>query len=101
MAYGIVAATRVWYTIKVGEVGTALGGVSATVVHASLSDQDAEDWGWRVPFLLGVFVAPCAYLFTALEETAPLADSGGGAASEKTQQGGSGKPARSGRVAWA
>ena len=43
---------------------------SAFVIFNSLSPTDVSDWGWRVPFLLGVLIVPIGlWLRSALEET--------------------------------
>ena len=40
-------------------LGTLLGGLVATLIRASLSDEDLRSWGWRIPFLCGIFVSVC------------------------------------------
>jgi len=43
---------------------------TAYVIFNSLSPADVSDWGWRVPFLLGVLIVPIGlWLRSALEET--------------------------------
>lgn len=36
--------------------GTMLGSVVGALLHASLSTDDLETWGWRIPFLSGILV---------------------------------------------
>lgn len=38
-------------------VGALLGGIVATVIRNSLSDEALHAWGWRVPFLSGILVS--------------------------------------------
>jgi MHS family proline/betaine transporter-like MFS transporter len=40
----------------------ALGAAVGAVVSNSFSAADLETWGWRVPFLLGLFIGPVGYL---------------------------------------
>src|SRR5262245_2879138 len=47
-----------------------LGSLVGVVLTASLSSDQMNAWGWRVPFLLGVFIAPIAlYIRRQLPET--------------------------------
>ncbi|SDV46844.1 MFS transporter, MHS family, proline/betaine transporter [Chitinasiproducens palmae] len=51
-------------------LGLALGALVATLVNASLDKQQVLDWGWRIPFLLGIIAAPVGMLIRRrLEET--------------------------------
>jgi MHS family proline/betaine transporter-like MFS transporter len=36
----------------------ALGSVSSLAVHSLLSPEDVQSWGWRLPFMLGLLIAP-------------------------------------------
>jgi MFS family permease len=40
----------------------ALGAAVGAIVSNSFSAADLETWGWRVPFLLGLFIGPVGYL---------------------------------------
>ncbi|CAN7569219.1 MFS transporter [Paraburkholderia sp. 22099] len=50
--------------------GLVLGAVVATLVNGLLPKQAVLDWGWRIPFLLGIVAAPAGMLIRKrLEET--------------------------------
>ena len=38
-------------------LGTLLGGIVATVLRRSLTDEQLHSWGWRIPFLSGILVS--------------------------------------------
>ena len=38
-------------------VGTLLGGIVATLIRRSLSEEALYSWGWRIPFLMGILVS--------------------------------------------
>lgn len=38
-------------------LGTLLGGVVATIIRKSLSEEALHSWGWRIPFLCGILVS--------------------------------------------
>ncbi|HDR8982695.1 MFS transporter [Burkholderia vietnamiensis] len=47
-----------------------LGALSGAVLYANLSQSALESWGWRMPFLLGLLIAPVGlYIRTHLDET--------------------------------
>jgi MHS family proline/betaine transporter-like MFS transporter len=47
-----------------------LGALSGAVLYASLDTPSLEAWGWRVPFLLGLLIAPVGlYIRKRLDET--------------------------------
>jgi MFS family permease len=47
-----------------------LGALSGAVLYASLSQAALESWGWRLPFLLGLLIAPVGlYIRSHLDET--------------------------------
>jgi MHS family proline/betaine transporter-like MFS transporter len=51
-------------------LGLALGALVATLVNVVLPKQAVLDWGWRLPFLLGIVAAPAGMLIRRrLEET--------------------------------
>lgn len=50
--------------------GLALGAAVATLVNVSLPKEAVLEWGWRIPFLLGIVAAPAGMLIRKrLEET--------------------------------
>ncbi|MBN3809973.1 MFS transporter [Paraburkholderia sp. Ac-20347] len=60
-------------------LGLALGAVVATIVNVAMPKEVVDDWGWRLPFLLGIFVAPVGMLIRRrLEETLSSAPAHGG-----------------------
>jgi MHS family proline/betaine transporter-like MFS transporter len=51
-------------------LGLALGALVATIVNVALPKQAVLEWGWRLPFLLGIIAAPAGMLIRRrLEET--------------------------------
>jgi MFS family permease len=47
-----------------------LGALSGAVLYANLSQSALESWGWRLPFLLGLLIAPVGlYIRSHLDET--------------------------------
>lgn len=51
-------------------LATMLAGVVGVVLARSLSDQEMMDWGWRIPFFLGLAIVPIGlYLRHNLPET--------------------------------
>ena len=51
-------------------LGLALGAAVATLINVTLSKEAVLAWGWRLPFLLGIFAAPAGMLIRRrLEET--------------------------------
>jgi MHS family proline/betaine transporter-like MFS transporter len=51
-------------------LGLALGALVATLVNVALPKQAVLEWGWRLPFLLGIVAAPAGILIRRrLEET--------------------------------
>jgi MHS family proline/betaine transporter-like MFS transporter len=47
-----------------------LGALSGAVLYASLSQAALESWGWRLPFLFGLLIAPVGlYIRAHLDET--------------------------------
>ncbi|WP_426399342.1 MFS transporter [Ralstonia sp. R-29] len=51
-------------------LGLALGAAVATLINVTLSKDAVLAWGWRLPFLLGIFAAPMGMLIRRrLEET--------------------------------
>jgi MHS family proline/betaine transporter-like MFS transporter len=58
-----------WVQASMG-VANILGALTAFTVSAVLSTDQVRDWGWRVPFVLGLSIAPVGwYLRRSLEET--------------------------------
>jgi MFS family permease len=63
------AAVTAWqgYT---QQLAVFVGSLSGVIVTASLSNEDLYAWGWRVPFVLGIFIAPVGlYIRRQLPET--------------------------------
>jgi MFS family permease len=51
-------------------MGLVLGGLVGVALAAALPPGAAETWGWRVPFLLGILIAPVGlYIRRNLDET--------------------------------
>ena len=51
-------------------MGSIISGLIGVILALSLSDQVANAWGWRVPFLLGILIAPVGfYIRRNLDET--------------------------------
>ena len=64
---GTVAA---WLEASMG-VSNILGALVAFVVTSSLSAQQLQTWGWRVPFIVGLLIVPAGLLLRrTLSETA-------------------------------
>jgi MHS family proline/betaine transporter-like MFS transporter len=62
-------------------LGLALGALVATLVNVALPKQAVLDWGWRLPFLLGIVAAPAGMLIRRrLEETLTDTDTAAAAA---------------------
>jgi len=54
-------------------LGVTAGAVTAMILSGVLSVESLESWGWRVPFLLGVVIAPIgAYIRRHQAETLKL-----------------------------
>ncbi|SEK13932.1 MFS transporter [Paraburkholderia diazotrophica] len=73
------------WNFAAGALGFILAAGVATLINATLSHDDVLAWGWRIPFLAGIVVAPAGVLIRRrLEETLTSTDmrrskSGGGA----------------------
>jgi MHS family proline/betaine transporter-like MFS transporter len=51
-------------------LSAALGGLMGAVLSTSLTPEALQEWGWRVPFLFGILIAPVGgYVRMRLEET--------------------------------
>jgi len=63
------AALTAWQGISqqfAGVMGSAFG----LVLAATLSEEDLYDWGWRVPFMIGILIGPVGlYIRSVLPET--------------------------------
>ncbi|MGE0749792.1 MAG: MFS transporter [Variibacter sp.] len=58
-----------WQQVSVG-AGFLLGSATAALFNAILTPEDLASWGWRVPFILGLFVGLLgAYLRWGLDDT--------------------------------
>jgi len=45
------------YVMAAANAGTLLGGLVATIIRNTLSDEALHSWGWRIPFLSGILVS--------------------------------------------
>lgn len=51
-------------------LGVMLGALTVALLTATLSKEQMQDWGWRVPFVIGILTVPVgAYIRRNLEET--------------------------------
>lgn len=41
--------------------GTLLGSIAASILRSTLTQEQLESWGWRIPFLLGILVSLVAW----------------------------------------
>lgn len=58
-----------WLEASMG-MANILGALAAFTVTVSLSTQEIQSWGWRIPFLFGLLIAPVGlYLRRTLDET--------------------------------
>jgi MHS family proline/betaine transporter-like MFS transporter len=58
-----------WQVASQG-LGVMLGAVVSNLVISSMSTSNLESWGWRLPFLLGMVIAPVGlYIRSQLHET--------------------------------
>ena len=52
------------------QVAVIFAGLLGVVLHATLAPQQMDDWGWRVPFVIGCLIVPFLFLIRrSLEET--------------------------------
>jgi len=66
---GKKARFTAWLQASMG-MSNILGALVAFAVTALLSNEEVVRWGWRVPFLIGLFIVPVGvYLRRALAET--------------------------------
>lgn len=45
------------FVMAAANIGTLLGGIMGYFLHHTLSDEALRAWGWRIPFLMGIFVS--------------------------------------------
>ncbi len=58
-----------WLEASMG-MSNILGALAAFAVTSLLSGADVQDWGWRIPFILGLIILPVGlFLRRSLEET--------------------------------
>jgi MFS family permease len=51
-------------------IGVLIGGIVGFILARLLPDSALSNWGWRIPFLLGILIAPVGiYIRNQLEET--------------------------------
>jgi MFS family permease len=66
-------------------LGILIGAVVVGILSAALGPQGMESWGWRVPFFLGMLIAPVGmYIRRHLEESLEIADAPAGAAPRRS-----------------
>lgn len=75
------------YVMAAANVGTLLGGIVATTLKGSLSDEQLLSFGWRIPFLSGIIVS-LSGLYLKYYGDEEIHHSGGG------EEGGNGNPLR-------
>ncbi|KWR75560.1 MFS transporter [Cupriavidus sp. IDO] len=52
------------------QVAVIFAGLLGVILHATLAPQQMDEWGWRVPFLIGCLIVPFLFLIRrSLEET--------------------------------
>ena len=52
------------------QVAVIFAGLLGVILHATLAPAQMDDWGWRVPFLIGCLIVPFLFLIRrSLEET--------------------------------
>lgn len=52
-------------------IGFLLGSLVATLVSSTMSQQDFHDWGWRLPFFVGVLIGAVGYYIREHGEESP------------------------------
>jgi MFS family permease len=63
-----------WQVASQG-LGVMLGAIVSSALIASLSPEDLDSWGWRLPFIIGMIIAPVGmYIRRQLHETHATAD---------------------------
>lgn len=61
---------RVSWQLGSQGIAAVLGALTGAVLYASLPQASLESWGWRVPFVLGLLIAPVGlYIRNQLDET--------------------------------
>jgi len=66
-------------------LGILIGAVVAGLLSVALSPATMESWGWRVPFVLGMLIAPVGmYIRRHLEESLVLAPAAAGGAPRRS-----------------
>jgi MHS family proline/betaine transporter-like MFS transporter len=53
-------------------VGILLGTVVSLVIRSIMSDYDFNSWGWRIPFLLGIFIMFAGFYIVKHTEETPM-----------------------------
>lgn len=62
-----------WIQTSVG-FAVVIGSITGAVITSSLSPESLTSWGWRVPFVIGMLVAPVGYYIRLrIEETPEFA----------------------------
>ncbi len=61
---------RVSWTLASQGLSATAGALTAAILYSTLSPEALEGWGWRVPFLIGLLIAPVGfYIRSHLDET--------------------------------
>ncbi|MBN3854750.1 MFS transporter [Paraburkholderia sp. Ac-20340] len=61
---------RVSWTLATQGIASVVGALCAAALHAALPTAALESWGWRLPFLIGLLIAPVGiYIRSHLDET--------------------------------
>jgi MFS family permease len=59
-------------------IGSVISGLIGVILALSMSPQTTNGWGWRIPFLLGILIAPIGfYIRRNLDETLDLEEAHG------------------------
>lgn len=75
-------------------LGVMLGALTVALLTATLSPEQMQAWGWRVPFVIGILTVPVgAYIRRNLEETLEAPESSPGNHARQAVQGGHTTPA--------
>lgn len=53
-------------------IGILLGTMVSIIIRSSLSESDFENWGWRIPFLLGIFILFAGFYIIKYTEETPM-----------------------------
>lgn len=54
--------------MTVATFGCLLGSLAGYIMRALLTDAQLESWGWRIPFLSGIFLSACGFYLSSHED---------------------------------